>query len=137
MSAGALSRNDTMLPDDLQHEQFLMVQARALGVDWRPAAEFTRHALLTCAELALVDAPAAARAARCLTHVEPLAWAREEDGAARLQLLMYAPQGGIEAAEREHLDRALALFAELEAMALEVHLIRDDGEVAALGESPG
>lgn len=132
MSAGALHRIPTMLPDDLQHEQFLMVQARALGVDWRPAAEFTRHALLTCAELALLDAGAAARAARHLTHVEPLGWAREEDGATRLQLLMYAPQGGIDAEDREHLEHARTLFAGVENMALEISLIRDDGEIAAL-----
>lgn len=129
MSAGALPRIHAMLPDDLQHEQFLMVQARALGVDWRPANEYVRQALLACADLALLDADAAAGAARRLTRVEPLAWARED---ALLRVLMYAPQGGIDPAEREQLEGAQALFAGVENAALEVYLIRDDGEVEPL-----
>ena len=44
----------------------------------------------------------------------------------------YAPQGGIDAEEREHLEGACALFTGVENAELEVYLIHDDGEVGPL-----
>lgn len=124
--------DSTMLPDDLQHEQFLMVQARALGVDWRPGAEFVRQALLVCADLALLDPAGAGVAARRLTRVEPLAWARSAKGDPGLLVLMYAPQGDLPEEDRVHLESVRRLFHDLEGADLEVYLIRDDGEVSTL-----
>ena len=121
-----------MLPDDLQHEQFLMVQARASGVDWRPASGYVRRALLACAEIAATEGPTAGRAARHLPLVEPLAWAASDDEPARFSVLVYAPEGDVEPEEREHLAAARTLFAGVAGAALAVHVVRDDGEVALL-----
>lgn len=122
-----------MTTPDLQHEQFLMAQARASGRDWRPGEGYVRAALGFAADVALEDPPGARRIAQGLLRLAPFAWARGDDGAGpTLSILLHAPEGEAAPEEREAVRAASRAAGRATGYAVEGFAVDDTGTCRAL-----
>lgn len=137
------------MTSDLQHEQFLIAQARASGADWRPGQDYVHAALTYAADLAREDPRLAARAATLLVALTPFAWCRgawpslasqDETAPADVErafaILLHAPDDatprGVSPEERELSHGIARLLDGRGGWEVRAYSVDDAGELAPL-----